>query len=828
MALVHQTIPGLFGGVSQQASELRHDTQVTEMINCYPTIVGGLQKRPPCEYVYGADDNTGPDYIPNDAFVYMYERDDNETYAIFIKNINGLGYYRIYDLYLKQWTMLDWEANAYLNTDSTLNVKKAFAAATVGDTTYIVNKHKVPLENSTVDDNGDPDWETTFFYWVKRTAGDASDNAALRYTYYIRSDDPRYTGTASSSNNSGNLTDTTASFPATLVGLTLHNTTQGWSSTITSSSSTYITTSSNNTSWNVGDEYEIVIEVTHHDSNDAARSLAAQINGVGDASYSATVSGSVLKVKQNNGYTLSGSDSWGNQASRSWQGKIKKLQDLPNDFGFEGSVVEISGDDDTAFDSYYVKYEDGVFSETFKPNITTAIDPLTMPHAIAIARDTSNNYVDKDLNYTTPTFFRTVEWDARSVGDENSAGMPSFIEYKKPIQDVFFYRNRLGFIAGDNVVLSESAEYYNFFPSTVTSVIDSDVIDVAVDSNSSVYLKYAIPFNKDLLLFGNNAQFVLSSGDTLTPSKVTVQQSTTYNISNIKPVGIGPNIYFGSEQKTYSKIREYYVQPDSLTNVAGDVTGHCPSYIRSNLKTIAASSKNDMVFVLSSETPDTLYVYNFNWNGEEKAQSAWHKWTFANCLIHDIQVVNGVLYLFTVRGANSFIEKINLELPGDFLRVNYEDVPYYYEEDGVTLTREETDSVAQGTGTLIDSSVTLSPIGFATGSLKVDDKRNKFVLKNIQLNTTFGSFYGLEVLKYKIPKKVGYTVGSGIYPSKQLLPSYNLTPTVSQYEMNTDGKYIFSGAADKLDIKITNDLVIGFKINTLDFYGNFIQKSRSV
>lgn len=825
MALVNQTLPGLYGGVSQQAPELRHDTQVSEMINCYPTIVGGLQKRPPSEYVYGADDNTGPDYIPEDAFVYMYERDEDETYAIFIKNISGLGYYRIYDLYLKQWTMIDWEQQAYLNLPLTANTKKSFAATTVGDTTFIVNKTKVPEALPDIDYNDDPNWESNFYYWVKRTNGDASDNASLRYTYYIRSNDPNYTGTASASNNSGNLTDISANFPTTLAGLTLHNVTKGWASKITASTSTTITTETNNLQWSTGDKYEIVVQTTNHDSNEAVRSLAAQINGIGDPLYVATYKGSVLKISHSDTYKLTGSDSWGNQASEGWQGKIKKLQDLPNEFGFENSVIEISGDDDTAFDSYYVKYVDGVYKETFKPGITTTMDATTLPHAITIARDTDGSYVSitDDTN-----FFKTNEWSTRQVGDDLSAGMPSFIESKRAIQDVFFYRNRLGLIAGDNVVLSEAGEYYNLFPTTVTSVIDSDVIDVAVDSNSSVYLKYAIPFNKELLLFGNNSQFVLSSGDTLTPSKVTVQQSTSYNITNVKPIGLGPNVYFGSEQKTYSKIREYYVQPDSLTNVAGDVTAHCPSYIRNNLKTIAGSDKNDMLFVLSSETPDTLYVYNFNWNGEEKAQSAWHKWTFANCIIHDIQVVNGILYLFTVRGANSFIEKINLELPANINDVNYEDLYYYYEEDGVTLTRVETGDIAQGTGTLIDTSVTITPVGFASGSTKIDDKRNKFILKNIQLNTEYGSFYGLEVLRYNIPKKYGYTVGSGIYPSKDLFPSYNLTPTVSQYEMRTDGKYVFSGRADRLDIKLTNDLVVGFKLNSLDFYGTFIQQSRSL
>jgi hypothetical protein len=832
MPLINQTIPGLYGGVSQQAPELRHDTQVTEMINCYPTVVGGLQKRPPSEYIYGADNVTGPDYIPEDAFVYMYERDDNETYAIFIKNVGGLGSYRIYDLYNKEWAMLDWEYQTYLDLPLTANVKKSFAASTVGDTTYVVNKTIVPEADNTIDYNGDEDWEKKFFYWVKRTAGGSdSTNQPLRYTYYIINQAENMSGTATANNSTGDLTDSTTNFAGNLVGLTVNNNTQGWKCVIDSNTLTTITTSCNTNTWAAGDEYSISNEVTTHDSNEAVRALSKKVNSVGHPYYSSTYKGSVVRIEYagNTGIELVGSDSWGNQAHESWGNKARKLQDLPNELGYPGTIVELTGDDDSNFDNYYVKYEDGVYKETFRPGIKTSFNASTMPQAIAIARDSSGNYVDVDQDYTTPEFFRSIDWGTRQVGDDDSAGFPSFIEYGKPIQDVFFYRNRLGFIAGDNVILSEVGGYYNFFPTTVTDVLDSDMIDVAVDSNQSVLLKYAIPFNKELLIFGNNSQYVLSSGDTLTPKKVSVQQSTAYNISNVKPVGLGPNVYFGVEQGDYSALREYYVQPDSLNNIAANVTAHCPSYVRNNIKTVAASNKNDMVFVLSSETPDTIYTYNFYWQGEEKVQSAWHKWTFAACNIHDIQVVNGVLYLFTTRGDNSFIEKINLELPATITDINYEDMYYYYEEDGITLTRDtSTGTIAQGTGVLIDTTVTFTPVGFTTGQHKIDDKRNKFILKNIQINADFGSFYGLEVLKYIIPRKYGYTVGSGIYPSQSLYPAYNLTPHVSSYNMTTDGKYPFSGKADALDIKLTNDLVLGFRINSIDFLGNFVQKSRSI
>lgn len=807
MALVNKTIPGLYGGVSQQAAELRHDTQVTEMINCYPSIIGGLQKRPPTQKIMGVGFDETQNYIPSDSFIYSYDRGAGDEQYLIV--INNQGAYRVFDVITQEWISTSWTADDYLTIPEGKSPKDCFSLSTVGDTTFVVNKTKAVTASATIDYNDDEDWESNFYYWVKRTAGDGSDNASLRYTYYIRSDDPNYTGTATASNNSANLTDITASFPTTLAGLTLHNITKGWQSTITASTPTTITTSATNLSWDVGDVYEIVVQTTSHDSTIAATNLAAQINGVNDPHYIAYVKGSILKVAHSNGYKLTGSDSWGNQASESWMGTIKKMQDLPNEFGFENTVIKVSGDDNTNFDDFYVKYIDGVFKETFKPGLQNSLNSSTMPHKLELRRLTS-----------TPTYhnvFEEIEWNSRTVGDDLSAGMASFLD--STIQDVFFYRNRLGFISGDNVILSESGEFYNFFPTTVTAVVDSDMIDVAVDSNKAISLRYALPYNKELLLFGDKAQFVMSAKDTLTPKNVSVQQSTAFDSAGVEPVGLGPNVYFGIDKDNFTSIREYYVQPDSLSNDAANVTAHCPSYIPSKTKRLVGSSKNDMLFVLTDKEPNVLYVYNFYWNGEEKAQSAWHKWIFNGVdNIHDMVEINGNLYLFTIRGQASFIEKINLESNNDISNIRYEDMP----DLGVD------GNPIEGTGVIITSSTTLTPVAFTTGTNKIDDLRNKFVLRNIQINADYGSFYNVEVLKYNYPRKYNYSIDSGIFPSTSLLPSQEVLPKVSSYSMSSDGKYVVSGKSDKLDININNELIVGFKINSLDFYGNFVQHSRSM
>ena len=69
-----------------------------------------------------------------------------------------------------------------------------------------------------------------------------------------------------------------------------------------------------------------------------------------------------------------------------------------------------------------------------------------------------STYTISGTDYTVPA------WGDRLVGDLNSAPNPSFVDAK--IRDIFFFNNRLGMISDENVILSRSSEFFEFFPCT--------------------------------------------------------------------------------------------------------------------------------------------------------------------------------------------------------------------------------------------------------------------------------------------------------------------------------------------------------------------------
>ena len=105
----------------------------------------------------------------------------------------------------------------------------------------------------------------------------------------------------------------------------------------------------------------------------------------------------------------------------------------------------------------------GVWEETNAPGITYQLDELTMPHQLVRQSDGS---------FT----FEPVVWEDRTVGDDKTNPLPSFIGEK--ITSIFFYRNRLGLLSNESVILSRAGDYFNFFATTAQTVTADDPIDV--------------------------------------------------------------------------------------------------------------------------------------------------------------------------------------------------------------------------------------------------------------------------------------------------------------------------------------------------------------
>lgn len=316
----------------------------------------------------------------------------------------------------------------------------------------------------------------------------------------------------------------------------------------------------------------------------------------------------------------------------------------------DGAIFYVSSQSGVTGKGYYVKYSaaNNAYIECPQPDIYTELDPATMPHKLVR---------NSDGTFT----FSPLDWVPRKVGDYASNPWPTFVGRK--INDTFFYRNRLGFLSDENVILSTAGDYYNFFAKTVTAVTDADPIDLAVANTKVSILRYAVPFDKVLLLFADQTQFQLTAADILSPKTVKAEPVTEFTCSSFcRPVGAGQQLFFVSPKPNASAVREYFVQQDSFTNDAADITSHVPSYIPPGIFHLAVSTTEDTLFGLTSQERNALYVYKYYWGPQEKVQSAWQKMLLDPAdVILGIECVGSVAYLVVSRSDGIYLEEMALQ-----------------------------------------------------------------------------------------------------------------------------------------------------------------------
>ena len=284
----------------------------------------------------------------------------------------------------------------------------------------------------------------------------------------------------------------------------------------------------------------------------------------------------------------------------------------------------------------------------------------------------TNEGVNTNANCTIGLGFSLPKWGERTVGDAISAPNPSFIGDE--INNVFFFRNRLGFLSGDNVILSRVSEFFNFFPETVISILDSEPIDVAASHTKVAVLKSAVTIGEKLILFSEQTQFVLTaSADNLTPKTANVLVATEFESSaDANPVGSGTSIYFLTKKGSFAGIREYIIQGDAQIRDAANITVHVPRLIPSNIFKMAVSNNQDVLVLLGSDNPNKLYINRWLYgDGFTKQLNSWFTFTInPNRSILNIDFIGTDLFAVIQEGNVTTLEKIPFET--DFREPNSE------------------------------------------------------------------------------------------------------------------------------------------------------------
>ena len=646
--LVAYPIPNLTGGVSQQPANSRPIGQCENSVNAVPHPIEGLTKRPPANHV--KELMTAPSNTP---FIQPINRSATEQYVVVIDGTGTSGV-KVFDLDgVEQTVNVDSNvAGAYLTSSTP---RDTFKMTTVADVSFIANTATTVAMDTSITSKYSLDLTSPPFEALIDVKGSPQSYEELLIKVYI---------------DNTNLFDNEDDDEADGVNF-------GGSYTDTTSPSTTFKMDGNVSALKIASRINALADYT---STNLATSNTSNWTTGQSASQNRTKTNTSTVYLRNTAspeadFALTVDDGLNNALVFGIKDKVDNFSDLPG-VAKNKMLIEVAGSPETEIDDYYVRFEreggsdvgvgKGRWVETTAGGLNNNYDFNTMP--LILIRRPDNQFdlkradgVDPSSNVHADVKYEDFKFAPRQVGDALTNPNPSFVGLK--ITDIAFFKNRLVFIAGENVILSETAQYFNFFRTTLTTLKDSAPIDVTVGGTSVNKLEAAVPFADQLVLFSSQAQFTLQGEGVLTPKTVSITPATNFDItSNLRPSVAGNSLFFGFPRGSFSGLREYYKTNDTDVQFdAIEISRDVPKYINGTIKTIASSSHENLVVALTDTDPTSLYVYRYFMAGTQRVQSAWTKFTFESRNIVDIFFRETSLYMVMTNGGKLVLEEMDME-----------------------------------------------------------------------------------------------------------------------------------------------------------------------
>jgi len=299
------------------------------------------------------------------------------------------------------------------------------------------------------------------------------------------------------------------------------------------------------------------------------------------------------------------------------------------------------------------RYGEGVWEECPAPNLDVKFDVDTMPLQLKrVLPGTFSINGGGSTSYANGAFrFDYPPWDDRDVGDDLTNPKPSFVD--NTINKMFFFRNRIGLLSGENVILSRVNDFHNYWAKTAFTIANADPIDLQSTSTYPTDLFDATEVNAGLLMFSASQQFLLKTDEAqLTPETAIVSYLSSYAFNEkTQPFNMGTTAGWLNSTAKRTRFHEMAgIQRNGEPQVL-EQTKIISKLFPDDITLVAESTENSMV-LFGSLNKNEVWGYKYYTQGEQRIQSAWFRWelpgtvTF-HCMMDDVYYAvlkNGSVY----------------------------------------------------------------------------------------------------------------------------------------------------------------------------------------
>ena len=374
-------------------------------------------------------------------------------------------------------------------------------------------------------------------------------------------------------------------------------------------------------------------------------------NTFGTTTFSATAIGPCIYISANAAFNISVVGGPSADALYVFQDTIATVSSLPSQ-ARNGYKVKVVNSQELDIDDMWLEfvtssgstYGVGTWEESVGPGLNYELDPLTLPHQLV-------RQADGSFTYGPST------WDDRIIGDDVTNPAPSFVG--STISNIFLYRNRLGFISNESVIMSRAGDIFNFFNSTALTSTDDDPIDIAVSTAKPVILNYVKPTSVGLVLFGATEQFLLTTdSDVLSPKTAKINTLSSYECdTKLEAIQLGTSLALISKTPLYSRIFDLSEISNDRPPDYTELTNNVPEFIPSSVDSFVASP---VLSIISAGTTGSSVVFQYKFlQLNDRRIQTWYKWDLSGNLLDQFFDAN-TYYATVTDGTNVFVQSYDV------------------------------------------------------------------------------------------------------------------------------------------------------------------------
>jgi hypothetical protein len=339
----------------------------------------------------------------------------------------------------------------------------------------------------------------------------------------------------------------------------------------------------------------------------------------------------------------------GDRSCRMFNERIENVEGLPL-FAVHGTIITVKPNPSREAGTYYLKaertaddngittkyLEECVWTETRTPHEAYDLDATTLPHTVMYDEDTELFVVGAG------------DWSERRTGDDTSCPVPDFID--KRILDIGHFQNRLVFIAGGQIFMTETDDYDNWFRASALKLLVTDPVGIGSNAVDTEEIEHISSHNRDLLLVSPNGQFKISGTEAVTPQTVSMPKVSSYTCqTSVPPVNMGDSVILAIQQGESGGLINYTTKKATEQEFGENVSKHVVGLLDGNITRIVGSVNSDMVVVMTDNSgTNTLFVYEQFSEQGKRIQSSWSTWKFPDDInIVDLKFVGDNLKVIT-------------------------------------------------------------------------------------------------------------------------------------------------------------------------------------